>query len=90
MAEIFRVLKPGGKLAIIAEVYKGANTIMAKALEKHASGFGLKLLTPDEHRELFSNAGYSDVQLVTESIKGWLCGIGSKPVSRSNCKCQAD
>jgi ubiquinone/menaquinone biosynthesis C-methylase UbiE len=78
MAEIFRVLRPGGKLILIAEVYKGANTAMARALEKHASSFALKLLTIDEHRELFANAGYSEVQVVTEPVKGWICATGTK------------
>ena len=34
MREVWRVLKPGGTIAIIAEVYKGANTTTAKLMEK--------------------------------------------------------
>jgi len=34
MREVFRVLKPGGTLILIAEIYKGANTIAAKLAEK--------------------------------------------------------
>lgn len=78
MAEIFRVLKPGGKFIIIAEVYKGANTAMARALDKHGSSFSLKLLTIDEHRELFANAGYSEIQVVVEPAKGWIYATGNK------------
>ncbi|HKR86459.1 MAG TPA: class I SAM-dependent methyltransferase, partial [Terriglobales bacterium] len=37
MQEIFRVLKTGGHCIIIAEVYKGANTRMARLCEKYAS-----------------------------------------------------
>lgn len=81
IAEICRVLKPGGALIVIAEVYKGANTAMAKALEEHASVFALKLLTVDEHRDLFSNAGYSDIQVAAEPAKGWICAIGNKAVT---------
>jgi SAM-dependent methyltransferase len=34
------------------------------------------------HRELFTDAGYSDVQVIAEPGKGWICRIGSKaPVS---------
>ena len=79
MREIFRVLKPHGKLIIIAEVYKGANTGMAKLAEKYASRTGMLLLSVDEHRGLFVNAGYSDVQVFEERGKGWICGVGKKP-----------
>ena len=78
MREVLRVLKTGGTLIVIAEVYKGANNTVAKLAEKYASRAGMKMLGIDEHRELFSQAGYSDVQIVTESNKGWICGIGTK------------
>jgi ubiquinone/menaquinone biosynthesis C-methylase UbiE len=79
MRELLRVLKPGGALIIIAEVYKGANTVTAKLAEKYALLSGMKLLTANEHRELFANAGYSDIQIIEEPRKGWICGIGKKP-----------
>jgi ubiquinone/menaquinone biosynthesis C-methylase UbiE len=79
MRETFRVLKPGGKLIIIAEVYKGANTTVAKLAEQFASRTGMALLTVDEHRELFAKACYSDVQVIEERGKGWICGLGRKP-----------
>jgi ubiquinone/menaquinone biosynthesis C-methylase UbiE len=79
MREVLRVLKPGGALIIIAEVYKGANTVTAKLAEKYALLSGMRLLTANEHRELFTNAGYSDVKILEEPRKGWICGIGKKP-----------
>jgi ubiquinone/menaquinone biosynthesis C-methylase UbiE len=79
MREIFRVLKGGGKLIIIAEIYKGANTTIAKLLEKYASRAGMTLLSVDEHRELFAQAGFADVQVIAERNKGWICGVGRKP-----------
>lgn len=78
MREILRVLKPGGTLIIIAEVYKGANTLAAKAAEKYSARTGMALLTVDEHRDLFIKAGYSDLQTTTEPGKGWICVIGRK------------
>jgi ubiquinone/menaquinone biosynthesis C-methylase UbiE len=79
MREIFRVLQPDGKLIVIAEVYKGANTTASKLAEKYASRTGMTLLSVDEHRELFANAGYSDVQVIEKHDKGWICATGRKP-----------
>jgi ubiquinone/menaquinone biosynthesis C-methylase UbiE len=79
MREALRVLKPGGRLIIIAEIYKGAQTRMAKVAEKYLPLSGMTLLTVDEHSELFTHAGFSDIQIMTEPAKGWICGIGKKP-----------
>lgn len=79
MREIFRVLKPGGTLILIAEIYKGANTMAARLAEKYAGRTGMALLSVDEHRGLFANAGCSDVQVIEERGKGWICAIGKKP-----------
>jgi ubiquinone/menaquinone biosynthesis C-methylase UbiE len=77
--EVFRVVKPGGgRLIVIAEIYKGANTTVAKLAEKYVSRTGMKLLGLDEHRDLFVNAGFSDVQIHEERDKGWVCGVGRK------------
>jgi ubiquinone/menaquinone biosynthesis C-methylase UbiE len=79
MREIFRVLKPGAQLIIIAEIYKGGNTMVARLAEKYAPRTGMNLLTVDEHHQLFTNAGYSDVQVTTVPDKAWLCATGTKP-----------
>jgi len=81
MREVFRVLKPGGMLILIAEVYKGANTAVSRLAEKYASRTSMKLLSVVEHRELFINAGYAEVQVIEERKKGWICGTGRKAVA---------
>ena len=43
MREVFRVVKPGGTFLVIAEVYKGANTTMARLCEKCAPQTGMNL-----------------------------------------------
>jgi ubiquinone/menaquinone biosynthesis C-methylase UbiE len=83
MREVLRVLKPGGTLVLIAEVYKGANTAVSRLAEKYASRTGMILLSVDEHRELFINAGYSNVQVLEERPKTWICSIGRKAIPNS-------
>ena len=77
MREILRVLKPGGTLLVIAESYKnGAYNALQRPVMKllRSSNLGV-----DDHRELFSTAGYTDVQTFEEPAKGWFCGMGRKP-----------
>ena len=77
MREILRVLKPGGKLVVIAETYKGGRydkikwPVMWMLRSSH--------LSVDDHRQLLSTTGYTDVQISEEQRKGWICAIGVKP-----------
>jgi ubiquinone/menaquinone biosynthesis C-methylase UbiE len=77
--EVLRVLKPGGTFVLIAEVYKGANTTTARLCEKHAAQSGMTLLTLDGHRALLETAGFGNVEVYSESNKGWVCCTGRKP-----------
>jgi ubiquinone/menaquinone biosynthesis C-methylase UbiE len=78
--EILRVLKPGGPLLIVAEIYRGGKHlegVRKKIFDKHLAA-KMNLLTPDEHRELFTNAGFSDVEIFEEPEKGWICATGRR------------
>ena len=55
----------------------------AKLAETYASRTGMTLLSIDEHRELLTDAGYSDVQVIEERGKGWVCGVGRRPKANS-------
>jgi len=77
--EVCRVLKPGGRILVIAEIYKGAPSATARLAEKFAPKSGMKLLTPDEHRELLATAGFTEVEVFTEPAKAWICVTGRKP-----------
>jgi ubiquinone/menaquinone biosynthesis C-methylase UbiE len=77
MREILRVLKLGGTLAVLAEAYKGRKH--DQWLQQVAKLTKMVFLTAEEHRELLSNAGYSEVRVLERPDKGWICAIGRKP-----------
>jgi ubiquinone/menaquinone biosynthesis C-methylase UbiE len=77
MREIRRVLKPGGRLVIIAEAYRGGKH--DKFVNKLTELANMAVLTVKEHEELFASTGYQEVQVTENYEKGWLCGIGTKP-----------
>jgi SAM-dependent methyltransferase len=77
--EVFRVVKPGGTTIFIAEIYQGAKTKISEVAEKYLPLSGMKLLTVEEHQQLFENAGYTDVHVTTEASKGWICTVGKRP-----------
>ena len=80
LREILRVLKPGGTLLLIAEVYKGADTAMSRMCEKYAPFSGMTMLTPDQHRDLLASAAFSSISLDTLAAKGWLTARANKPL----------
>ena len=77
MREILRVLKPAGRLVVIAEMYKGGRydwlkwPVMWLLRSSH--------LSASDHRELFEATGYVNVRVLEETSKGWICGMGTKP-----------
>jgi hypothetical protein len=47
-------------------------------------GFPYANLSVDEHRELFLRAVYTDVQVIEEYDKGWICTIGKSASPKAN------
>ena len=76
--EVVRVLSPGGTFLLIAEIYAGANTAASKLCEKFAPVTGMTLLAPDGHRRLLETVGLQDIQVSTDSKRGWICCTGKK------------
>lgn len=78
MREVLRVLKSGGTLLVIAEAHKkGAYNALQRPVMKLLKSANL---SADDQRALFSDAGYTDIQVVEEKGKGWICAIGQKPL----------
>ena len=77
LREILRVLKPGGRVVVIAETYKGMRSELpyrlAMALLRG------RFLSISEHREMLIAAGYADVEVFEERPKGWICAVGRRP-----------
>jgi ubiquinone/menaquinone biosynthesis C-methylase UbiE len=77
LLEIRRVLKPGGRVVIIAEAYSGRTFDWAYRTSMKLLGGAY--LSPYEHRSLLEEAGYVESQVFLEKSKGWICAVGSKP-----------
>lgn len=76
LREILRVLKPGGRLLILAEAYRRRSVEPTSLVMRSLRA---SFLTKDQHRELFEQAGYAEIQMFEETGKGWLCASGKKP-----------
>jgi SAM-dependent methyltransferase len=79
MKEILRVLKPGGRLLVVAESYRGARN--DSVLGPMMKLLGSSRLSKDDHRTLFLEAGYERVEIAEEQRRGWICVIGTKPAA---------
>jgi len=77
LREVRRVLKAGGTLLVVAEAYKGGkNEARLQLFAQAMTPLGYSHLSVEENRDLLSSAGFSDVDVVEDYEKGWLCVLG--------------
>lgn len=78
LREVLRVAKPGGRVAIIAETYRGRSMdwLYRPVMRLLLNATYLSL---DEHRAALIDAGFSDVTVDAEPSRGWMCAVGVRP-----------
>jgi ubiquinone/menaquinone biosynthesis C-methylase UbiE len=76
MREILRVLKPGGMFALIAETYRGGpfRLVYGIVMPLLRAAF----LSDEEHRDLLTQAGFTEVATKHVSGKNWICATGRR------------
>jgi SAM-dependent methyltransferase len=74
MQEILRVLKPGGTFLLIAETYRGGplRILYGIIMPLIRAAF----LTDAQHRDLLTQAGFTEVTTKHIAGKNWICAIG--------------
>jgi SAM-dependent methyltransferase len=77
LREIRRVLRPGAKLILIAETHRDARFGWAARLAM--APLRAALLTAEEHRQRFADAGFEAIKVSTDRDRGWICAVGTAP-----------
>lgn len=75
--EVLRVLKPGGTLALIAETYRGGPFRWLYGIVMPL--LGASFLSDGEHKDLLTQAGFTEVATTHRSGRNWICATGRRP-----------
>jgi ubiquinone/menaquinone biosynthesis C-methylase UbiE len=74
--EILRVLKPGGTFLLIAETYRGGSLRLVYGIIMPL--LRAAFLSDAEHRDLLTQAGFTEVTTEHVSGKNWICAKGRR------------
>lgn len=81
MKEVFRVLKPKGRVLVVSEIVRRPEN--EKTIDRFArlvdTGDYMRYLTKEELNRLFIDTGHDDVMVHVNPKHGWICVVGSKP-----------
>jgi hypothetical protein len=72
------VLRPGGVLVLIAEVHRQGPS--GWVLPIVMAPTRAAILTAEQHRQVLAEAGYHEVQVITDP-RGWICAVGRSPAA---------
>ena len=75
--EVLRVLKPGGTFVLIAETYRGGPFRLLYGLIMPL--LRAAFLSDAEHRDLLTQAGFTEVETKHLSGKNWIFATGRRP-----------
>lgn len=76
LQEIYRVLRPGGKFLLVAEVYGDAE--LSEKEKENIKKYTLRNPTREEYRQYLLRSGFENVEIHTMEGKNWLCVCGEK------------
>ncbi|WP_428568351.1 MAG: class I SAM-dependent methyltransferase [Solidesulfovibrio sp. DCME] len=77
LAEVRRVLRPGGRLLVLGEVYDTPKFDARN--RKWLELVPMAYLTVAQFRTLFETAGFTDIVIDEEADHGWICCVGKTP-----------